>query len=374
MRDLPLAAASLSLSISIAGCVTPVGPSTTCGALQLERPLIVLEQQPGSVSGLGRVDEAGCFLEIPDASFSGTGIFAEAGGRLFFIDQEKGVLAPIDRATLALAGAPLAAYAPGEEPSDPNPHGVDVDADGRLWIARYSLGSLAIVEPSGELGATVDLSDLDPDGQPEMEAVHVDGDRVHVALELLDFSTNPVTPRGPGVVVSLDRITRARLGTIALAGRNPFGPFAPMDAAGSRFAIATPGSFYATDPGDGIDVVDFAAGTAKQLISEVELGGSATEVIIAGPAEAYAIVAGDSEKNATSLVRFDPSTGKRVAVLSQASVFANAGLTLNGGLVLVGDHTVEGAGIVAFARDSLAARGRITAHGLPPWSLHTAPR
>lgn len=370
MRASTLAVVSLSLS----SCVTPASSITTCGTLRLERPLIVLEQKPTSASGLGRVDEGGCFLEIPDASLSGTGIFAEAGGRLFFVDQEKGVLVPIDQTTLRLEGSPLAVFAAGEEPSAPNPHGVDVDADGRLWIARYSMNSLAMLEPSGKLGATVDLSDLDPDGQPEMEAVHVEGDRVHVALELLDFSTNPATPRGPGMIVSLDRKTRARVGKFALAGRNPFGRFAPMDAVGSRFAIATPGSFYATDPGDGIDLVDFAAGAAKQLISEVELGGSATEVIIAGPTEAYAIVAGDSEENPTSLVRFDPSTGKRVAVLSTASVFANAGLAINGGLVLVGDHTAEGAGIVAFDRASGEESGRITAHRLPPWSLHTVPR
>jgi len=370
MRALALVVVALSLS----SCVTPASSITTCGTLRLERPLIVLEQKPTSASGLGRVDEGGCFLEIPDASLSGTGIFAEAAGRLFFVDQEKGVLDPIDRTTLGLAGDPIAVFAAGEDPSDPNPHGVDVDADGRLWVARYSMGSLAVIEPSGKLGATVDLSDLDPDGQPEMEAVHVDGSRVHVALELLDFSTNPVTPRGPGMIVSLDRATHARVGTIALAGRNPFGGFAPIDAAGSRFAIATPGSFSATDLGDGIDLVDFAAGTATQLISEVELGGSVTELIIAGPTEAYAIVAGDNEENPTSLVRFDPSTGLRVAVLSTASVFANAGLAINGDLVLVGDHTVEGAGIVAFDRASWAESGRITAHRLPPWSLHTAPR
>jgi hypothetical protein len=370
MRALALAA----VSISLFSCVTPASSITTCGALRLERPVVVLEQRPGSASGLGRVDEGGCFLEIPDASLSGTGIFAEAGGRLFFVDQEKGVLDPIDRTTLELAGHPLAVFADGEAPSAPNPHGLDIDADGRLWIARYGMGSLAVLDPSGKLGATVDLSDLDPDGKPEMEAVHVDGDRVHVALELLDFSTNPAPPRGPGVIVSLDRATRARVGTIALAGRNPFGGFAPMDAAGRRFAIATPGSFYATDPGDGIDLVDFAAGTATQLISEVELGGSATEVLIAGPTEAYAIVAGDSQANPTSLVRFDPSTGKRVAVLTRAPGFANAGLALNGGLVLVGDHTGENAGIVAFDRASRTESGRITAHRLPPWSLHTAPR
>lgn len=371
MRGLALA----MLSFSLAGCVTPAGPITTCGEVQLERPLLVLEQHFGEASGLGRVDEGGCFLEVPDASLSGAGIFAAAGKRLFFVDQTQGVLDPIDTKTLGLAGNPVSVFAPGQEPSEPNPHGVDVDADGQLWVARFGMGSLAVIAPSGEIAATVDLSDLDPDGLPEMEAVHVEGSRVHVALELLEFNADDsglVLARGPGKIVTLDRASRARVGSFDLAGRNPFGSFAPMDAAGSRFAIATPGRIYATDPEDGIDVVDFAQGAARQLISESELGGSATEVILAGPTEGYAIVAGDGTKSPTSLVRFDPSTGKRDAVLAEATEFLHTGLAIDGGLVLVGDHSAEGAGILAFDRATRAPAGRITARRLPPWSLHTS--
>jgi hypothetical protein len=297
-------------SLLLVGCVTPEGAITTCGSVRLEKPLIVLEQKPGEASGLGRIDEGGCFLEIPDASLSGDGILAGAGERLFFVDRMQGVLDPIDPTSLGLAGDPIAAFATGENPAEPNPHGVDVDADGQLWIARFGMASLAVIDRAGKLAATVDLSKLDPDdGVPDMEAVHVDGDRVHVALELLDFRSDPdnlVLPRGPGLIVTLDRKSHARTGKFALAGRNPFGGFVPMDAAGSRFAIATPGRIFATDPQDGIDVVDFAQASATQLISEVELGGSATEVVVAGPTEAYAIVAGDGQTSQTSLVRFDP--------------------------------------------------------------------
>jgi hypothetical protein len=374
MRALGLAV--LSLSISLVACVTPEAAITTCGSVRLDRPLLVLEQDPKSGSGLGRIDEGGCFLEIPDASLSGNGILASAGGRSFFVDQQQGVLDPIDPKNLGLSGAPIATFAAGKDPAEPNPHGLDVDAEGNLWIARYGMGSLAVVDPAGKIVATVDLSDLDPDGVPDMEAVHVDGDRVHVAIERLDFNADGnglVLPRGPGIIVTLDRATHKRLGTITLAGRNPFGRFAPMDAAGTRFAIATPGRSFATDPEDGIDVVDFATGTAKQLISESALGGTVSEVIIAGPTEGYAIVLGDGLKSPTSLVRFDPSNGTRTKVLDAATLFLHAGLALDGGLVLVGDHTIKGAGILAFDRATGAASGRITAHRLPPWSLHTTP-
>jgi hypothetical protein len=175
------------------------------------------------------------------------------------------------------------------------------------------------------------------------------------------------------MIVTLDRATHARTGTFLLAGRNPFGRFVPMDATGSRFAIATSGRSFFTDPEDGIDVVDFAAGTAKQLISETELRGTVGELVVASPTEAYAIVLGDGEKSPTSLVRFDPSNGTRTQVLDAAPLFLHAGLALDGELVLVGDHTVEGAGILAFDRATGASRGRITAHRLPPWSLHTTP-
>jgi hypothetical protein len=373
MRWLALAVGSLSL----VACITPEAAITTCGAVQLDHPLIVMEQDPARASGLGRVDEGGCFLEIPDASLSGDGVLAAAGARIFFVDRQQGVLDPIDTKTLGLSGDPIAAFAVGKDPAEPNPHGLDVDADGQLWIARFGMASLAVVDPAGKLVAAIDLSDLDPDdGVPDMEAVHVDGDRVHVAVELLEFNADGaglVRPRGPGKIVTIDRVTRARTGTFTLAGQNPFGPFAPMDAAGSRFAIATPGRIFATDAQDGIDVVDFAQGTATQLISESELGGSVTEVVIAGPTEGYAIVAGDGEASPTSLVRFNPQTGKRTKILDAATRFLHSGLAIDGGLVLVGDHTLEGGGILAFDRETQASRGRIAAHRLPPWSLHTIP-
>jgi hypothetical protein len=370
------ALALVVVSASLLGCITPEAAITTCGSVRLDRPLLVVEQDPMSGSGLGRVDEGGCFLEIPDASFSANGILASAGARSFFVDQQQGVLDPIDTKTLGLSGDPIATFASEQDPAEPNPHGVDVDADGNLWIARYGMGSLAVVDPAGKIAATVDLSDLDPDGLPDMEAVHVDGDRVHVAIERLDFNAEGkglVSPRGPGMIVTLDRLTHARTGTFLLAGRNPFGRFEPMDAAGTRFAIATAGRSFFTDPEDGIDVVDFATGTATQLISETELRGTVSELVIAGPTEAYAIVLDEGEKSPTSLVRFNPETHQRTQVLDAAPLFLHAGLALDGDLVLVGDHTGKGAGILAFDRATGASRGRITAHRLPPWSLHTTP-
>ncbi|MEP7120683.1 MAG: SMP-30/gluconolactonase/LRE family protein [Byssovorax sp.] len=372
MRALGLAV----LSVSLLACVTPEAAITTCGEVRLDRPLLVLEQDPLTGSGLGLIDEGGCFLEVPDASLSSNGILATAGERVFFVDQTRGVLDPINTKTLGLSGDPVAAFAPGKDPTEPNPHGVDVDVDGNLWIARYGMGSLAVVSPAGKILATVDLSDLDPDGLPDMEAVHIEGDRVFVAIERLDFNADGnglVLPRGPGTIVAIDRVTRARTGTFSLAGRNPFGRFTPMDAAGTRYAIATAGRSFFTDAEDGIDVVDFAQGTATQLIGEVELGGTVSEVLIAGPTEGYAIVLGDGEKSPTSLVRFDPSMQQPVQVLDAAPLFLHAGLAIDGGLVLVGDHTVKGSGILAFDRATRAPSGRITAHRLPPWSLHTTP-
>ncbi len=113
------ALATLSLSLCLAGCVTPAGSITTCGAVQLDHPLVVLEQHFGEASGLGRVDEGGCFLEVPDASLSGTGIFAAAGERLFFVDQTQGVLDPIDTKTLGLAGIPSRCSRRGKSPRSP---------------------------------------------------------------------------------------------------------------------------------------------------------------------------------------------------------------------------------------------------------------
>jgi hypothetical protein len=371
MRASPLAVPCLLLA---AGCNEPAPPITTCGSLRLDRPVFVVEEHASLASGLGLIDAGGCFHEVPDASLSGDGLLARAAGRTFFIDRQQGVLDEIDTSAIRLVGKPIAAYGAGEEPDSPNPYDVDIDAAGRLWIARNGLGSAVVRNADGSIASTIDLSDLDPDAKPDMDAVRVAGDRVYIALQLLDYTQgSPVPARRAGIVAVIDDAPPfKRVKTIDLAGRNPFGPFVTLDA--NRVIIPTPGFIGHVDATDGIDVLDLPSGTAKQLISETELGGSPVEVVVAGPTEAYAIVAGPDPDNPTSVVRFDPSQGKRVGppvAETDTGGFDFVGLAVDGDLVLFGDRNTARSAILAVDRNGGGPKGSFTAHRLPPWALLT---
>jgi hypothetical protein len=374
-RARPATRAALLALVTIAAlaseaCVTPESTANGCGALRFEAPVLVLETEySGATSALGRLGEDGCLAEVADVALPHNASLRSAHGRPFVLDDDGGLLIAIRPDVLAVSGT-FAAYA--ERPEErPNPHDVDVDAAGRLWVTRYDLGSLAILDASGAFGEAVDLSDLDPDGVPEMDAIRVHGDRAFVAFESLDRAAFPWLPKRRGGVAILDVAPpHARRGVIDLVGHNPAGRFISMNAAGSLVAVPTPGSFYAIDDDDGVDAVDLEAGTARQIVSERALGGSVFDVAVASPTEAYALVLGPADPNPSKVVAFDPTTGALTgAPLVSFSGFASAGIAVVGDLVLVADFTRGAAKIRVFDRATHAARGDVAPKLLAPWSL-----
>jgi hypothetical protein len=364
----------LSAGALAAGCIEPETSSTTCAGLALERRLVLLESDLRTTSGLGAIGRDGCLTEVTGGlALGGDTSLAASGGRAFVLDRDAGLVHEIDPVALRILRT-YPARAPGEERS--NPQDVAVDAEGRLWVTRFDHPTLAIVSGADQV-ETVDLGPFaDADGLPEMSAIRVEAGRAYVALERLD-STAPdavYPPAGPGAVLSIATGDPSDIQPIQLAGRNPFGRFAQAPGDPSLLAVPTPGVFDAISPEDGIDLVDLEAGVARQLVGEPELGGSATEVVLAAPDEAYTIVAGPEEGvNPTRVLAFDPATGKVTRTLAEASGYYHWGLAIAGELLLVGDRTPGSARILFFDRSTGALAGEIAAQQMAPASILPLP-
>jgi hypothetical protein len=371
---MPSVHAEAALVLALVGCVAPESEAKSCGDLRFAAPVLVLETEyAGATSALGRLGEDGCLTEVADIALPHNTILRSAHGRPFVIDDDGGVLHAIRTDRLAITGT-FAAWK-GSPEERPNPHDVDIDAAGRLWVTRYELSSLALILPDGSWGGSVDLGDLDPDGIPDMDAIRIFGGFAYVSFESLDRTRIPWLPKRRGAIAIIDTAPpHRRIGTIDLVGSNPEGRFVPMNEEGSIVAVATPGSFYAIDEADGIDAVDLVSGKATQIISETALGGSVWEVAVAGPTEAYALVLEPAEPNPTKVVAFNPATaqvtGEPLLLFRQ---FQSAGLAVVGDALLVGDFTEGAAKMHVFDRAKRVEIGAVIPKLLAPWSLLAIP-
>jgi hypothetical protein len=391
-RPLALALAGLA-----AGCVAPADASTTCGDVKLDRPLLVLEwEASGPSSGLGRIDEGGCFTEVADLALGGDPALCAAHDRPFVCARDRGLVLEIDPADAHIVRT-IKAYRDGEaQPCGgsicANPHGVDVDASGRLWVSRYDQSSLAVLQPSGAWSEGVDLTaQAGPTGMPQMDAIRIDGGKAFVALQRLPAMDCVPPTVGRGEIAVVDVAAPHGVTTFQLQGHNPNGAFVPdgSDPSGSAVTIATPGSYAdGTSATDGVERVDLTNGTSQVILSERALGGSGgpggsiIEAVVVGPTEGYAIAAeADSKdchnaRNATWLVRFDPSSGQVTGTLADTRTggeagFYYSGLAVDGTRVVLGDRSPGAARLRFFDRESLAPVGEITPQRLPPTALFT---
>jgi hypothetical protein len=349
----------------------------------LARPLLVLERG-GMTAALARITGDSFVESPPDPALgSDQNLLWDRNGRPYVGVNDDGSLRVIDPEKLAITKT-FSVYP--DHPPSAIPHGiygVDVDASGNLWVSRDDVNEVAVIAPDGSLAATVDLGGLDPDEHhPDMNGIFIVGTHAYVALGFLTHGPGggivSDTARRPGMIAVVDTTSRAIVGHIDLVGHNPVHRFVPIDDTMQKILVATPGRHDSVDQGDGIDLVDLAAGEATQLISETALGGSVDEVVWAGPDEAYAITLGPVPSvNPTALIRFDPQSGQVTQPpLARAPFFCDStngagyvfvGLALDGDVLAIGDHVA--AAVRVFSRASGAELPAFVATVEAPWGL-----
>jgi hypothetical protein len=241
-----------------------------------------------------------------------------------------------------------------------NPQGMAQSKNGLLWIPFFNSGELSVYDaPSASMlvpKQTLTLSDLDPDGNPDVSLVFSvetpDGERIGVALSRLTEQNDRSSiirqqSVQPSSIALFDPVTLKRDRVLSTAGRNPFG--VPKKW-GNKVVLSMVGRVDVdTEVDAGVELFD--GQTSKLLITEAALGGSVVETEIQGDC-GFAIVMDASANNRTSVVSFRASTGQALRVGSQA-VFGPAedfnqgpsGLAIAAGELWVGSRKREADGL-----------------------------
>jgi DNA-binding beta-propeller fold protein YncE len=258
-----------------------------------------------------------------------------------------------------------------------NPHDLAFARADKAYVTRYERRDLLIVDPTtgpdcaGFVLGTVDLSALaDGDGIPEMDQAVVVGDRLYVTVQRLD-RRNFFLPTDQSLIAIVDVTTDQLVGSIRLTGTNPFAESAGLvpDPVTGTVLLAEVGTFGRIDDG-GIERVDLAGETALGFfVTEADLGGNITDVVIVNEHHAYAIVL--DQIGASRVVRFDPTARQVTATLVGADEFlVDIELGPDGTTLFLTDRTLRHPGIrrFAIADDHELVPSPIDT-GLPPFDI-----
>jgi hypothetical protein len=175
-----------------------------------------------------RVDPTGAIGSDP--------VIRRVGGELLVVNRADGNNVTIldDRTFIAKAQI---GTGPGSNPQD-----VAVYAD-KLFVPAFGTAGVVVLSRTSIGDRTIiDLSALDPDGEPNCVSAFTVGDEIYVACEVLDPSYKP---RGPGQIAVIDAASNAVKTTFSLAAANPFGAFEQLPAGvlGGDLVIPTVPSF-----------------------------------------------------------------------------------------------------------------------------------
>jgi hypothetical protein len=245
---------------------------------------------------------------------------------------------------------PTARYSVHEDgKNNGNAHDAAAAPDGSLWVVLYNRPSILVLRDGKIDGRPIDLSSFDPDGNPQADAIRIvdvgGAAKAFVTLEILDDKPAPPLPplrsTRPSAMLRIDVATRTVEQTIELAGRNPFNPMSEQKGA---LFLAEPGNFDRDDePLAGIERFDTTSGTTRLLVAERDLAGSVLQTAIAEGCGAAIVAGPQRDVNPTSLVTFDPVSGKVFSsalapVLGPTPGFDLQGLTWRGDTLFVGDR------------------------------------
>ena len=222
-----------------------------------------------------------------------------------------------------------------------NPHDIEIVAPDKAYVTRYDAASLLIVNPQdgAELGE-IDLSAFaDADGLPEVSQIVRVGDRLYLSCQRLDrdggwgpvdVSYLIVVDLATDTLIDVDPDAEGIQG-IALSVANPNS----MVVIGEQIAVGVVVGFG--DRAGGVEIVDTATNRSLGLaVSEEDLGGDITSMVLVDQNRGYAVVA--DENFANSVRPFDLSSGTVSAPLEDISGGFIPSLAVDGDRLIVADR------------------------------------
>jgi hypothetical protein len=230
-----------------------------------------------------------------------------SNGRAFFIARDRDTVFELNPA----CSTPMAEWSVNDGAGTTNPQDVAAAPDGSLWVPRFDVPSVAVVDACGARVATLDIASYDSDGNPNASAIVIDtvagSAKAFVALERLDDHLPTLPSVQPSMMLRFDVASKSVEAAITLAGRNPFGLM--REYAGGLY-LAEPGNFDAVGEAyAGVERFDVATSTTALLATEAALGASVAEVAVTDGCAAAIVADATPNVNRTALVTFDPTTG-----------------------------------------------------------------
>ena len=222
-----------------------------------------------------------------------------------------------------------------------NPHDIEIVAPDKAYVTRYDAVSLLIVNPQdgAELGE-IDLSAFaDADGLPEVSQIVRVGERLYLSCQRLDRNSGwgpadvsylIVVDLATDTLVDVDPDAEGVQG-IALSAANPNS----MAVAGEQIAVGVVVDFG--DRSGGVEIVDTATNRSLGLaVSEGDLGGDITSMVLVDQNRGYAVVT--DENFANSVRSFELSSGSVGAPLENISGGFIPSLAVDGDRLIVADR------------------------------------
>lgn len=328
----------------------PAGGATTCDGIEL---IVAASDYSSSMVCGAPPCESGPRTSGVDLGKDPA--LAASNGRVFFLARDNDLVFELD----PVCGTPVARFSVHEDAARGilNPHDVAAAPDGSVFVVLYNVPRIVVINKDGKPDGSIDLSSdaYDDDGNPQADAIRIvpvgGVAKAFVTLERLDDrDTRPgffLRSTRPSRMLRIDVATRTVEAQIELAGRNPFNPMAEH---GGALFLAEPGNFNADDDIlAGIERFDTATSTTRLLVAEKDLGGSVAEVAVTEGCGAAIVAGAKQDVNPTSLVTFDPVTGRVLSpsaapILGPTPGYDLQGLAWRNGSLYVGDRRSAGTG------------------------------
>ncbi len=154
----------------------------------------------------------------PAGAIGSDPVLRKLGTELFVVNRASGNSVTILDASTFQLKEQLGTGA-GSNPQDVATFGT------KLFIPAMGTTGVVVATRGSTATTTIDLSSLDPDGNPDCVSAYRVGNDVYVACEMLDAN---FTPRGNGKVVVIDAPSQTVRATLTLSTPNPFGTFTEL--------------------------------------------------------------------------------------------------------------------------------------------------
>jgi hypothetical protein len=314
-----------------------------------------------SSGGRFNIIDTASLLPLPSLSnIHSDAVLRYANGKVYIINR-------LNRDSILVLD-PSLAFLPQQEFSveqGSNPQDIAYINSTKAYISLYNRKYIIVVNPSsGVILNRIDLSAYSEasssgstgiDGFPEMSRMALYNSILYLQLQRLDRNhpSGFPFPGDDSYLLRIDTVTDQILGVIKTPARNPFGKMQIVNIGQDpHLIVCLPGKLgYLSELDGGITAYNLVKGEFREsfLLLESEVGGDVLDMVLKSETEGYAYVLDNGFNK--SIVRFNPSTGKKISTIATYTSSAGniSGLALSSsGKLFLGDSGLSTPGVSVY--------------------------